>query len=390
MQGNDWKEDAFSWIETTYKFRENSYSTDLLIDFSIGTDIKNSSWRVIDIDQASVSDLLISAFGTAFYFDFIVGADVNRFYWILIYPQPGQPGPGPDLLVERPLREDGLRLLQVHGQCGRPAWSRKVSTLPSLTITQLTHIFSCIRSVAERELKDSLEFEMELARASMPREMRRDSNRMYNPMMIRYIKPLNHLHRVTTHLHRDLEEYAPMVPWLEYINKILTPEILVVKDTERVILDEPGYLKNLTEILKRTPKRTIANYMFFRAASSSLGFFTEAARKVQEDYSQELSGTTSKVGKSEETPPIFLILNLSDSPLEAVCGHCQWDFLLRSRPPLCQEALQGGGEAGDGRDGARHPCGDGRHPEGDPVDGRQDSRACSGETSHDEGIHWIP
>ena len=90
-----------------------------------------------------------------------------------------------------------------------------------------------------------------------------------------------------------------MVPWLEYINKILTPEILVVKDTERVILDEPGYLKNLTEILKRTPKRTIANYMFFRAASSSLGFFTKAARKVQEDYSQELTGTTSTVGKSK-------------------------------------------------------------------------------------------
>ena len=87
-----------------------------------------------------------------------------------------------------------------------------------------------------------------------------------------------------------------MVPWLEYINNILTPEILVVDDTERVILDEPGYMRNLTEILKRTPKRTIANYMFFRAASSSLGFFTEAARKVQEDYSKELTGTTSTVG----------------------------------------------------------------------------------------------
>ena len=59
MQGGDWKEDDFSWIETTYKFRENSYSTDLLIDFSIGTDIKNSSWRVIDIDQASLLILIL-------------------------------------------------------------------------------------------------------------------------------------------------------------------------------------------------------------------------------------------------------------------------------------------------------------------------------------------
>ena len=122
-----------------------------------------------------------------------------------------------------------------------------------------------------------------------------------------------------------------MVPWLEYINNILTPEILVVEDTERVILDEPGFLKNLTEILKRTPKRTIANYMFFRAASSSLGFFTEAARKVQEDYSQELTGTTSKVGKSQnitnistktfQTPRWKQCVGTASGIFSSVVGH---------------------------------------------------------------------
>ena len=134
-----------------------------------------------------------------------------------------------------------------------------------------------IRSVAEQEMMAALEFEMELAHASSSREARRDHNRLYNTMMI-----------------KDLGEYAPMVPWLEYINKILTPEILQVLDTERVILDEPGYLKNLTIIMQKADKRAVANYMFFRAASASLGYFTEAARKVQEDYGQELSGSTSK------------------------------------------------------------------------------------------------
>ena len=58
LQGNDWNEEDFSWIDTTYKFRENSYSTDLLIDFSIATDIKRSSWRVIDIDQAIIQPVV--------------------------------------------------------------------------------------------------------------------------------------------------------------------------------------------------------------------------------------------------------------------------------------------------------------------------------------------
>ena len=38
-----------------------------------------------------------------------------------------------------------------------------------------------------------------------------------------------------------------------------------VEDTERVIVDEPGYLRNLTKLLPETSNRTIANYMFWRS-----------------------------------------------------------------------------------------------------------------------------
>ena len=51
LEGSNWDEDKFSWIDTVYTFRNHGYSTDYLIDFSIVTDSKNSSWRVIDIDQ---------------------------------------------------------------------------------------------------------------------------------------------------------------------------------------------------------------------------------------------------------------------------------------------------------------------------------------------------
>ena len=48
---NPWDETTFDWMETVYTFRRHGYSTDYLVDFSIVTDSKNSSWRVIDIDQ---------------------------------------------------------------------------------------------------------------------------------------------------------------------------------------------------------------------------------------------------------------------------------------------------------------------------------------------------
>ena len=110
--------------------------------------------------------------------------------------------------------------------------------------------------MAEPEMMAALEFEIELAHASSPREERRDNNRLYNPMII-----------------KDLGEYAPIFPWLEYVNKMLTQEILHLKDTKWIILMEPGFFKNLTTIMQKANKRAVANYMFFHAASSSLKFF---------------------------------------------------------------------------------------------------------------------
>ena len=69
------------------------------------------------------------------------------------------------------------------------------------------------REAAEREMKDALLFEIQLAHASQPKELRRNATRMYNPMAV-----------------KDLGSLAPMVPWLEYINNILTPDLLQVHD----------------------------------------------------------------------------------------------------------------------------------------------------------------
>lgn len=54
LEGNNWKETEFRWFDMVYKFREAGYSVDYLVDFSVITDLKNSSWRVLDLDQPSL------------------------------------------------------------------------------------------------------------------------------------------------------------------------------------------------------------------------------------------------------------------------------------------------------------------------------------------------
>ena len=48
---DNWDENNFDWEQLIYIFRENGYSTDYLFDFSIATDLKNSTWRTIYFDQ---------------------------------------------------------------------------------------------------------------------------------------------------------------------------------------------------------------------------------------------------------------------------------------------------------------------------------------------------
>ena len=53
LEGDDWDKDNFNWFDMVYRFRDFGYSVDYLVDFSVDTDLKNSSWRVLDLDQAS-------------------------------------------------------------------------------------------------------------------------------------------------------------------------------------------------------------------------------------------------------------------------------------------------------------------------------------------------
>ena len=144
LEGAAWNEDAFSWIDTTYKFRKNSYSTDLLIDFSIVTDSKNSSYKVIDIDQASLGQSQV----------FLVKG------------------------------------LEEHRVAAYYKYMVNVAVLMGAERSNILYLlasyFGC-RRTAEKEMMEALEFEMTLAHASMPREMRRNATRLYNPMMIRLV-----------------------------------------------------------------------------------------------------------------------------------------------------------------------------------------------------------
>lgn len=61
LEGDNWDAGSFSWLQSVYKFREVGFSVDYFLDFSVTTDLKNSTKRTIDVSpspQATPSNLI--------------------------------------------------------------------------------------------------------------------------------------------------------------------------------------------------------------------------------------------------------------------------------------------------------------------------------------------
>lgn len=74
----------------------------------------------------------------------------------------------------------------------------------------------------------------------------------------------------------DLKSLVPNIPWLDYINGMLTqfyPTIdtmineTMINQTKIKIIGLP-YFERLSRILQETPKKVLANYVYYRAIES--------------------------------------------------------------------------------------------------------------------------
>ncbi|CAG7834623.1 unnamed protein product [Allacma fusca] len=53
LEGSQWDPSGFTWKDSVYRFRKHGYSVDYFIDFSVTTDVKNSTYRVIDVARST-------------------------------------------------------------------------------------------------------------------------------------------------------------------------------------------------------------------------------------------------------------------------------------------------------------------------------------------------
>ncbi|KAK3784346.1 hypothetical protein RRG08_053831 [Elysia crispata] len=137
---------------------------------------------------------------------------------------------------------------------------------------------------AAQDISDIVEFEMLLANISVPDEQRRDSNDLYNPMTLEEV-------------HRD---YSTVFDWKRYVMTLLQlpgVQVLDVTQDERIVNRAPLYFDRLTDVILKTPKRTVANYMIWGAVQNLISTQGEEYAELLRKYRKVLFGISAEMAR---------------------------------------------------------------------------------------------
>jgi len=88
----------------------------------------------------------------------------------------------------------------------------------------------------------------------------------------------------------QLQSLAPAIPWLDYMNSMFSEP---VKATEDVVVYTPKYLKSMSDLVIKTDRRIIANYMVWHLIKPILTLLSKPYRLAALELSNEESGVKS-------------------------------------------------------------------------------------------------
>lgn len=206
----------FSWLDTIIKFRQRGFSHDMIIDLSVVPDVRNNRRYIIELDQTS-----LGLPDRSYYFKGFNDTTVSAYF---------------DLMVESAV------------------------------------MLGAQRQEARKQMGEVLEFEISLAKISVPREQRRNVTRLYNKMLA-----------------KDLSTLAPNIDWQKYLSSLLQDKQLDLS-TDEVIVKVPSFLKAIDQLLVQTEPRIVANYMIWRIVRHSMSGLTKRWRELTHSYSTVTTG----------------------------------------------------------------------------------------------------
>lgn len=123
---------------------------------------------------------------------------------------------------------------------------------------------------ATQEAKEIVNFEKQLANITSSTEERTDVSALYSRMNL-----------------KSLHKLIPQIDWIRYLTVVLERP---VSPDEMVVMFATKYMQNLVELLSRTEKRTVANYIFWRFVRHRINNMDDRFLEAKQKFYKVLFG----------------------------------------------------------------------------------------------------
>ncbi|XP_070560613.1 neprilysin-1-like isoform X2 [Ptychodera flava] len=144
-------------------------------------------------------------------------------------------------------------------------------------MTTIATMLGADADVAAEDFNDLIEFEIKLANLTTPADQRRDNNALYNKMTI-----------------AQLQYNVTGFDWLEFFSQFGASWSETLQDSEEIVVYEPRYVREITEVVQNTPDRTIANYIVWIITMNRISQLSSNFRDVEQKYDEVVYGTASE------------------------------------------------------------------------------------------------
>ncbi|XP_064641839.1 neprilysin-4-like [Lineus longissimus] len=130
---------------------------------------------------------------------------------------------------------------------------------------------------ARQQIKQMVDFEVDIANIMIPEEKKRDFSELYNRMTL-----------------KQMTRNITGIDWTVYLRTIFQHVNLEIPDSEPVIVSVPGYYREIFDLMQRTPKRTIVNYLTWRVIQYAIAFLPKRYRSISNAYRQVVYGSKTE------------------------------------------------------------------------------------------------
>ncbi|XP_065172885.1 endothelin-converting enzyme homolog isoform X2 [Atheta coriaria] len=210
-------------FQMTLQVIQNRYNIDGLFSYAVGEDDRNSSRHVLQVDQSGLT---------------------------------------------LPTREHYLNVTE----------HKKILDAYLEYMTKVGVLLGGEQESTRRQMKAVIEFETKMANITIPNELRRDEEQMYN------------LYTIT-----ELQEKAGFINWRDFFENALHQVKKKVNKKDNVVVYAPDYLKNLT-ILVKTYQQTVEgnvtlnNYLIWQIVKNFVGCLSKPFRDANKGLRKALVG----------------------------------------------------------------------------------------------------